>query len=503
MAKLRKLHERVKTYYATVALLIIEAFLPMINHRWLEFPEWVVLIGAIILIVANIYACRKDKRLGKIILAVASVIVILWNTYQAYCSPYWNDCSERDYAGTIGYDEEISYENALEDLDYVMKYVKKCHPVYIEADNTKKNELEQYYEVAVKHLEEADVITVNTLMQEIQRMLSCLEDGHTFAGAYYQNERYLLEAVQYESEGYEISAINGISIEELFEKKSELYCYELEAWGIERMRSQLVKRSGLDFLEIDSEGVTYTWKNQEGETSDRTYSAEDFVSYDEYMKQNEAYLSEDNETFVSYKIDQEHSLAVLTLSQCNYNEEYMNCLEEMFAEVKEQAIGHVVVDLRGNGGGNSQVANAFISYLDVDEYHIFTCPIIRRGPFNIAKERSDNIMKNSKQTDLLYQGNVYILTDASTFSSATDFTDLIQGNGLGIVIGEASANSPNSYGDIAVFATPNTGIMFQVSTKKWLRVNQDVTDNMIHPDIECDSREVYTYLYEVIENDAR
>lgn len=45
--------------------------------------------------------------------------------------------------------------------------------------------------------------------------------------------------------------------------------------------------------------------------------------------------------------------------------------------------------------------------------------------------------------------------------------------------------------------------MFQISTKKWLRVNQDVTDNMIHPDIECDSREVYTYLYEVIENDAR
>lgn len=498
MHKLQEIEQRIRPYYVLLMLLIIEALLTPINHRLIEFPEWGVLVAAVILIVANIYMRYqgKAKKMGRIIFAVASVIVILWNIYQAYCSPYWNTCSERSYSGTISYDEVISCEDAIEDLNYLMKYVKKCHPIYLEADESKVNELEKRYETAVTHLKEADVITTNGLKQEMQLMLSCLGDGHTFTGAYFQNEGYLLDAIKYQEEGYEIVAVNDVSIEELFEANKEFYCYELEAWGIEQMQNQLKKRSGLAFLGIDGEKVTYTWENQAGETIAETYTAEDFVSYKEYMQQIEANSTEGSEAFVSYEIDKERSLAVLTLSQCIYNEEYCKCLEDMFTEVKEQSIEHVAVDLRGNSGGNSQVANAFMSYLDIDEYHIFSCPIVRRGAFNMTF--SNPTMKNVKNTDLLYQGKVYVLTDTATFSSAVDFTELIQGNDLGIVIGEIPSNSPNSYGDVAVFETPNTGIMFQVSTKKWLRVNQDETDPVIHPDIECDSREVYTYLYEAI-----
>lgn len=498
----KKLLETVKTYVIPVILLILEALLTTINRRVAEFPEWVVIISALVLIAVNIYLWIKGrgKKLGKILIAVASTIVILYNTYQAYFSPYWNSYSYRQTGYVEGYDEVISYEDALEDLNYVMQYVRKCHPVYLEEDDTKAQTLEASYHEAVQHLETADVITVNTLMQEMQMMLSSLGDGHTFTGGTYENDRYLLDSAYFASEGYEIVAVNGISTEELFQEKSDLYCYEIEGWGMERMQGHLKKLSGLAFLGIDSSKLTYSWENQAGEVIERTYTTDDFVPIEEYRQENEKYFSDDSEEFVYYEIDSERSLAVLTLQECNYNQEYMDCLEEMFTEVKEQSIQNVAVDLRGNGGGDSMVADVFISYLDVDEYRTFTCPIIRRGPLNIAWDNSDNVMVNQKQTDLLFSGNVYILTDTSTFSAAMDFTDDIQGNGLGIVIGEAPANSPNSYGDITVFATPNTNILFQVSTKKWLRVNGDETDNIIHPDIECDGRDVFTYLYEEIEN---
>lgn len=502
MRNLQKLLERVKTYGVIVLILILEALIPTFNQRVTEFPEWVVIIAAVILITANLYLWikKKGKKFGKIVIALSSIIVILFNTYQAYFSPYWNSYSQRMTGDIKAYDEEISCEDAIEDLNYVMRYVRKCHPVYIEEDATKANVLEESYNEAVKHLKDADVITVNKLMQEIQMMLATLGDGHTFAGGSYENECYLLDAAHFESEGYEISAVNGMSIEALFQEKSNLYCYELEGWGMERMQAHLKRLSGLAFLGIDSDKLDFTWENQVGDRIEKTYTTADFVPYEEYMQENEEYFSDDREEFVYYEIDQERSLAVLTLQQCNYNEEYLTCLEEMFTEVKEQSIQNVAVDLRGNGGGNSLVADVFITYLDVDEYNTFSCPIVRRGPINIVGNNSSNVNVNQKQTNLLFSGNVYILTDTSTFSAAMDFTDMIQGNHLGIVIGEAPANSPNSYGDIAVFATPNTSILFQVSTKKWLRVNQDETDNMIHPDIECNGRDVYTYLYEEIAN---
>lgn len=502
MTKLQKLLATAKTYCVPVILLIIASLLTTLNQRVTEFPEWGVIIAAIVLIVVNIYLWikKKGKKLGKILIAVVSVIVILCNTYQAYFSPYWNSYSQRQTGYVESYDEVISCEDALEDLNYVMRYVRKCHPVYLEEDDSKAKVLEASYNEAVEHLKAADVITVNTLMQEIQMMLSPLSDGHTFAGGEYENERYLLDTAYLASEGYEIAAVNGISVEELFQEKSDLYCYEIEDWGIERMQGQLKRLGGLAFLGIDSSELTYSWANQAGEVIERTYTAADFVPVEEYLQEKEKYFSDDNEAFVYYEIDAEKSLAVLTLQQCIYNKEYLACLEDMFTEVKEQSIQNVAVDLRGNGGGNSMVSTAFIRYLDVDEYRTFTCPIIRRGPLNVAGDNTDNVMENQKQTDLLFSGNVYILTDASTFSAAMDFTDDIQGNELGIVIGESPANSPNSYGDITVFATPNTNILFQVSTKKWLRVNGDETDNIIHPDIECDGRDVYTYLYEEIEN---
>ena len=54
-------------------------------------------------------------------------------------------------------------------------------------------------------------------------------------------------------------------------------------------------------------------------------------------------------------------------------EEYEKTLASFFEEVEKENIQNVVVDLRGNGGGNSWVANEFITYLDVDKYQGCHC----------------------------------------------------------------------------------------------------------------------------------
>ena len=97
---------------------------------------------------------------------------------------------------------------------------------------------------------------------------------------------------------------------------------------------------------------------------------------------------------------------------------------------------------------------------------------------------------------MLFDGDVYVLTSTNSFSSAMDFAMLISDNKIGKIIGEPSGNKPRSYGDVAVFKLKNSGLRMQVSTKKWYRVDESITDELIEPDIACNREEALQVLVE-------
>ena len=166
--------------------------------------------------------------------------------------------------------------------------------------------------------------------------------------------------------GYNLIAVDGVKIVDLLEQKKDLYCYETESWGLSRINNDLTSAEGLYFLGFDlTDGVNYTYADAAGGEHTFTYYADDFIPLDEYRIFNNITETE-SKPFVYYELDTEKSLAVLTLTSCVFNEEYRNRVNEMFTEVKEKGIENIAVDIRDNGGGNSQVANEFIRYLDVD-----------------------------------------------------------------------------------------------------------------------------------------
>ncbi len=101
------------------------------------------------------------------------------------------------------------------------------------------------------------------------------------------------------------------------------------------------------------------------------------------------------------------------------------------------------MDLRGNGGGNSRVANKFLQYIDVETYRSWDSAI-RYGW--LLKQNKDVIVNNHKQSET-FSGDLYVLTDTFTYSAAMDFAMLIGDNDLGILVGTPSGNLPDSYGD--------------------------------------------------------
>lgn len=491
--------------FATAALAV--AVVP-VNVFCFGMPEWICIVLSLAVVAANIilWVRLRGMIFAKLAVSVLGAAAIVLSVIGSYCNPYWNSISFRNNYSydTRDYDEVLTYEQAKKDLDCAMKYLKKLHPALYRGGldgipDGIPSAIEERYRRAVQNLQEMDTVDVNSLAQEIEGVFSLLGDAHTDIWLNYENRRFMKYIYEHNRKGDSFVGLNGFSLEELLEQNADKISYETVPWGIMYLTSHVSSVEGLAYLGISAEdGVTYTYETENGELVEQYAAYEDFLTYEEYAAYNG--IEEEtggSESFVSYEIDPEHDLAVLTLTQCINDDEYRACVREMFTEVKERGIRNVAVDLRENGGGSSSVATEFLRYIDVDSYKEWADEW-RLGWFLIKNEQS--VLRNPKYEELLFDGNLYLLTSVSTFSSAMDFAEYVKDNELGVIVGEASGNAPDSYGDIAEFRLPESGIFMQISTKKWHRI--DDREGLIEPDIACDSEKAMICLYDYIASEG-
>lgn len=375
-----------------------------------------------------------------------------------------------------------------------MKYIKKLHPAFYK--EVPENITQQYQSVK-EELEKCESISVNELAKKIESIFSILSDGHTYVTGNYEDRRIIKYYRQWLKEGYEITAVNGITIDQLLADTTAYYSFEVLSWQWEWLSDDIVTVAGIDYLGFDIEnGVEYTLTSKDGDTRTEICYLEDFLPWEEYAAFNNIVNDETiEESFVSYEIDMENNVVILYLDECDYNSEYIDCVHEMFEEVKANNIQNVAVDLRYNGGGSDLVVSEFFKYLDIDNYK--KASMGWRLGF-IYLNFGDSIAENIKYEDLLFDGDVYLLTSAGTFSSAMEFAEYVKDNELGTIIGEAPGNNPNGYGEVVYFKLPNSEIFMQISTKRFYRADRKCTDELVYPDIECDEDNALEELYRQI-----
>lgn len=416
--------------------------------------------------------------------------------FGTFCNPYWGSVMFIDSPYSAPLDTVLTYQQAQNDMNEMMNNLKRVHPKFL--DGVPKD-VETAYKRELEKLSSMSEITVMDLRIAMEKTVSPLHDAHTsvYNASDGTNDLYRYDYAEKAKNDWEISAVNGISFDDFFSAVSDRYSFELEEWAVKDVVYALCNNVGLDYLGLDMDGLTleFTRKN---ETQTITYSEADFLPYDEYMERSAEYYADREETeekpFVRYEIDEEHSLAVLTLESCENNELYRETLREMFTEVKNRSIQNVAVDLRDNGGGSSLVASEFIRYLDVDEYN--TDSMSWRLGFFMPYFSGEK--KNDRIDELTFSGNVYVLTSNDTFSSAMMFAEYITDNSLGTIIGEPPGNAANSCGDITYFQMRESGLMLVCSTKLFTRADTENTEIIVSPDIPCEKGDAYEVLVENI-----
>lgn len=475
-----------------IGLIPINALLIHIN-----MPEFVSVIAALTVITAAVYFIKTHKsKIAKIVVGFFAVAAAVISILGSYCNPYWNSIVFRlnSVSGSKPYSCRLSSDKAKKDLNYAMKYLRKLHPALYKGipDNVR-----QQYESVKEKLEQCDDISVNDLAREIESVFAVLHDAHTFVRGSYTDNKIMKYYNEWINDGYKIMAVNGVSTDNLLKQNSSFYSFELSSLEYELLIRDIITEAGLDYLGFDWEnGIEYTLISADGNIRKETCYPDEFVLRDEYYEYyDNADTKETEESFVRYETDMEKDLAILHLDKCNYNDEYIDCVRSMFKEIKDKHINNVVVDLRYNGGGNSMVADEFFRYLDVDSCKTMTGRW-RLGFIYLSS--GDGFKKNNKYEDLVFHGNLYLLTSVNTFSSAMDFAQLVKDNNLGTIVGEAPANSPNHYGDVSIFKLPYSGLLMQISTKQFYRADRECTDELVYPDIECRSENAMEELYKVL-----
>jgi hypothetical protein len=230
--------------------------------------------------------------------------------------------------------------------------------------------------------------------------------------------------------------------------------------------------------------------------------------------------SEAGERIFAWKVDGGKNRAIFKLYKCVSSESYKSAVQRFFEEVEKTGVTRLIVDLRGNGGGDSSVVDAFLSHLPSRSLKIITGrqrvnETIISQVKKLAKTDSayENLLKNlettpaqnatregdvyfdgqpgdivsvdaSEQLQPTFNGKVYIMVDGGTFSAAIDFAVILSDNKLATIVGEPVGDAPTSSGNVIPFSTPNLGISFKVSSSFYVRPDpsRDPADTL-EPDI--------------------
>lgn len=152
----------------------------------------------------------------------------------------------------------------------------------------------------------------------------------------------------------------------------------------------------------------------------------------------------------------------------------------------------MILDVRGNGGGNSAACKRLLEAMDMKtpDFNTFVRfsneaarqnGYIRKDGFIETKGKS----KGEANPDV----NLVVLCDKYTYSSAANMLVWVRDGGLGTIIGEPSSGVPSHYGDIIYYILENSQLYGGVSHKKFIRPDQTNEEKILMPDIVTTSEE--------------
>jgi C-terminal processing protease CtpA/Prc len=276
--------------------------------------------------------------------------------------------------------------------------------------------------------------------------------------------------------GAKIKAINGLSSEQIIKKLITNISGDGNGEAKQRyIISRYFNSRFYDFVD-NSDEFTVEYQNSEGNRITANLNAEYNSDYNlnSWSLHFEAYQ---DGNYYERKIFDNYALLDVNVFMQEKEEKFEPFLEDFFLELKEKEISKLIIDLRGNFGGNPFMSKKLLSYLVNKESKYFTeeLPFLQRllgftDPIKFAKNN--------------FEGEVVLITDGANFSTSAHFCAFFKYHKLGTLVGSRTGGSYICTDSSKDTVLTNTRLRLHYSTLAYeLAVEGLPKNHGIEPDI--------------------
>ena len=195
--------------------------------------------------------------------------------------------------------------------------------------------------------------------------------------------------------------------------------------------------------------------------------------------------------------------------------DYKKDLSAMFRQLADDEATTLIIDVRGNGGGYSELGDELLRYVTRTPYRSWTRQELKRSkelrdsvtiatpvrwpPFKYLFPDTRRIftgapgttavwtqetLKTPRRAEPFFNGAVCLLTGPATFSAAAVFADTIKTFHLATIVGEETGGRANTTMQPVPYALPHSGLVVSIATGRSVGANGDAGNlKPVVPDI--------------------
>lgn len=338
-------------------------------------------------------------------------------------------------------------------------------------------------------------LTATEFCNVIRYVISAIECGHTACSLptpimdWYENtvkmfplqlwfadrkSHVLCDNRQEIPSGTEVVSIDGQPIDEI---RQTLFRYLPSDGAIQTRKYWIMNREGFPFLYQfvygDKTAFTVQYKTPKGAIQTVTLPADSLV-----RSQCHRFNTASGKPLqLIYEPDNVAILTIRTFSNDRLKavgENFERFLKTAFNDLQQKKVSRLLIDVRGNGGGDDINGALLYSYLTQKPFSYFAT---LQSTTQTFRKKTDHPGLESQQPSLgNYRGRVYFLIDGLSFSTTADFCAIAKSNGRGTFIGEETGGgyAGNNSGEMFRAILPHTAINIAIPK---IRYSNAVTKN--------------------------
>lgn len=397
---------------------------------------------------------------------------------------------------------QLSKAQAQFDIDALFYTLGEVHPNLFSV--CKQDELFPAIDQVKKHL--PDSVSSVRLFQMVAPLVTKIGDGHTmlrfpyndlFTSTYRRLPLFVKAMPDYTlrvrtcidnaiPQDAEVISINQLSSKKMIETMMDYASGERDFFRIERINYDFPALFEMLYA-ADRYEVTYRLKGSKNTLKTTLLPA----TWGELKSRVPKEEQETSSSDYSFKILEKENTAIMDFRNFNDPNRMKVFADSMFTSLREKGIKNLIIDLRNNGGGDSQVGDVLFRYISHQPFKQMGKTLVRVTPttqrlmnnnqlasgwYFYDSEKENNLIAPLSVAEGHYGGKVYLLISHHTFSSAGSFAWAFKQFGMGTVIGEESGGMNVCFGDILSYKMPVSGLLCTISFKRFWQYGADEKD---------------------------